>query len=68
MRFPHFQVSYEGDRELLSDRVAKKGDEGIKEYWVKKSHFSLDGIPTHILKPRFSISRPSLMEAISASA
>ena len=42
--------SYDGDRELLSDWAVKKGDEGIKEYWAQKNQFSLDGMPTHIVK------------------
>ncbi len=48
MAVPYF--SYEGDRQLLSDWAAKKGDEGIKEYWAQKNQFSLDGVPTHIVK------------------
>ncbi len=48
MAVPYF--SYESDRELLSDWAAKKGDEGIKEYWAEKNQFSLDGIPTNIVK------------------
>lgn len=48
MAVPYF--SYEGDRELLSDWAAKKGNEGIKEYWAQKNQFSLDGVPTHIVK------------------
>ncbi|WP_395008694.1 pyridoxamine 5'-phosphate oxidase family protein [Undibacterium sp.] len=48
MAVPYF--SYESDRELLSDWAAKKGDEGIKEYWAEKNQFSLDGVPTHIVK------------------
>ncbi len=48
MAVPYF--SYEGDRELLSDWAVKKGDEGIKEYWAQKNQFSLDGIPTHVVK------------------
>lgn len=48
MAVPYF--SYDGDRELLSDWAVKRGDEGIKEYWVQKNQFSLDGMPTHIVK------------------
>jgi len=48
MAVPYF--SHEGDRELLSDWAAKKGDEGIKEYWAQKNQFSIDGVPTHIVK------------------
>lgn len=48
MAVPYF--SYDGDRELLRDWAVKKGDEGIKEYWAQKNQFSLDGMPTHIVK------------------
>lgn len=48
MAVPYF--TYEGDRELLSDWAEKKGDAGIKEYWAQKNQFSLDGLPTHIVK------------------
>ncbi|GAA5181270.1 pyridoxamine 5'-phosphate oxidase family protein [Niveibacterium umoris] len=48
MAVPYF--SYEGDRELLRDWAAKKGDDGIKEYWAQKNQFSIDGAPTHIVK------------------
>jgi hypothetical protein len=48
MAVPYF--SYESDRELLSDWAVKKGAEGIKEYWAEKNQFSLDGIPTNIVK------------------
>lgn len=48
MAVPYF--SYEGDRELLRDWAVKKGDNGIKEYWAQKNQFSLDGMPTHIVK------------------
>jgi hypothetical protein len=48
MAVPYF--NYEGDRELLSNWATKKGDDGIKEYWAEKNQFSLDGLPTHIVK------------------
>jgi hypothetical protein len=48
MAVPYF--SYESDRTLLSDWATKKGDDGIKEYWAEKNQFSLDGLPTHIVK------------------
>ncbi|PKM09894.1 MAG: pyridoxamine 5'-phosphate oxidase [Gammaproteobacteria bacterium HGW-Gammaproteobacteria-3] len=46
MAVPYY--SYVGDRELLSDWAAKKGDEGLKQYWEEKNRVSIDGIPTHI--------------------
>lgn len=47
MSVPFFD--YVADREQLSDWAAKKGEEGIKEYWKQKNQVSLDGIPTNIL-------------------
>lgn len=47
MAVPYF--SYAGDRELLSDWAAKRGDEGLKRYWEEKNQMSIDGIPTHIV-------------------
>ncbi|WP_022948118.1 pyridoxamine 5'-phosphate oxidase family protein [Methylohalobius crimeensis] len=46
MGVPYF--SYSGDRELLSDWAAKKGEEGLKRYWEEKNTVSIDGIPTRI--------------------
>lgn len=42
-------LSYAGDRELLSDWATKKGDEGLKQYWEDKNQISIDGISTHIV-------------------
>jgi len=42
-------LSYDSDREQLSDWASKKGDEGIKQYWEDKNQLSLDGSPTHIV-------------------
>lgn len=39
---------YVKDRELLKDWALKKGDNGIKDYWLEKNQISLDGNPTHI--------------------
>jgi hypothetical protein len=47
MAVPYY--SYEGDRELLQDWAAKKGDEGLKMYWEEKNQISLDNIPTNIM-------------------
>lgn len=46
MAVPHF--SYVGDRAMLSDWAAKKGEHGLKQYWDEKNKVSIDGIPTHI--------------------
>ncbi|PJG57722.1 pyridoxamine 5'-phosphate oxidase family protein [Aeromonas cavernicola] len=48
MAVPYF--SYQGDRDLLSNWATQKRDEGIKAYWAEKNQFSIDGIPTHIIK------------------
>lgn len=42
-------LSYDGERELLSEWAAKKGEEGVKQYWENKNQMSIDGIPTHIV-------------------
>jgi hypothetical protein len=47
MSVPYFD--YAGEREMLSDWAAKKGDAGIRQYWADKNQVSLDGIPTHIV-------------------
>lgn len=39
---------YVEDRELLSNWATKKGDEGIKKYWLEKNQESLDSKPTNI--------------------
>lgn len=38
---------YVGEREQLNKWAAKKGKEGLKEYWEEKNTVSLDGKPTH---------------------
>ncbi|MEQ1795854.1 MAG: pyridoxamine 5'-phosphate oxidase family protein [Nitrospira sp.] len=47
MAVPNF--SYAGDRELLNEWAAKKGEEGVRDYWKEKNQLSLDGIPTNIV-------------------
>ena len=47
MSVPYY--TYVGDRELLSDWAAKKGEEGLKRYWEEKNQLSIDGIPTNIV-------------------
>jgi hypothetical protein len=48
MSVPYYDLV--GDRELLSDWAKKKGDEGLIDYWVEKNQFSIDNIPTNIVK------------------
>jgi hypothetical protein len=40
---------YVKEREQLKDWAIKKGDKGIKEYWLTKNQQSIDGIPTNII-------------------
>ena len=46
MGVPFFD--YVNEREQLENWAIKKGDSGIKEYWLEKNLTSLDGKPTHI--------------------
>jgi hypothetical protein len=48
MAVPNYK--YEGDRELLTEWAEKRGEEGLKEYWVEKNQVSLDAIATHIIE------------------
>ncbi|MEO6543455.1 MAG: pyridoxamine 5'-phosphate oxidase family protein [Nitrospiraceae bacterium] len=43
-------LSYAGDRELLSEWAAKKGEDGLRQYRAEKNRLSLDGVPTHIVR------------------
>jgi hypothetical protein len=47
MSVPFFD--YVEEREQLNVWAAKKGENGIKDYWQQKNQVSLDGIPTNIL-------------------
>lgn len=40
---------FEGHRDLLTKWAAKKGDDGLREYWAKKNTQSIDGLPTGLL-------------------
>ena len=42
-------LSYAGDRELLNEWAAKKGEEGLQQYREEENQFSLDDIPTNIV-------------------
>lgn len=48
MSIPLFD--YIGERDQLANWATNKGEYGIKEYWKEKNQFSIDGIPTNILK------------------
>ena len=48
MGVPFF--GYEGEREMLSTWATKKGETGIRQYWMDRNRVSLDGIPTHIVE------------------
>ena len=37
---------YREDREVLAQWSAKKGEEGIRDYWAERNSVSLDGKPT----------------------
>ena len=41
---------YKGERASLDKWEAKRGPEGIREYWRANNQFSLDGKPTNIMK------------------
>lgn len=45
---PFFE--YGGDRELLKDWTAKKGPDGIEDYWREKNQTSIDGKATYIVE------------------
>jgi len=46
MAVPYFD--YIEEREQLNQWFSKKGDSGVKDYWLEKNQVSLDGKPTHI--------------------
>lgn len=46
MSIPFFD--YKEERNQLNDWAIKKGEDGIKDYWLEKNEFSIDGIPTNI--------------------
>lgn len=48
---PHFE--YTGERELLTNWAAKKGEESLKEYRTQKNLTSIDGLPTHLDRERY---------------
>ena len=42
-------MSYEDERELLNEWAVKKGEAGVKQYWVDKNQKSIDDIPSNIV-------------------
>lgn len=48
MAVPFFD--YVEEREQLNEVTAKLGEDGVKQYWIKKNQTSLDGLPTHIVE------------------
>jgi len=47
MAVPYFD--FVGERQLLNDWAAKKGPQGLQDYWEEKNQFSIDAKPTNIL-------------------
>lgn len=41
---------YGGDRELMHTWAARKGEDGVRDYWAQKNLLSLDGKPTGMSK------------------
>lgn len=41
---------YQGERDVLAKWSETKGAEGIKATWARDNQYSIDGMPTHILK------------------
>lgn len=41
-------LTFERDRPMLDDWAAKKGPEGILDYWQEKNAVSIDGMPTGV--------------------
>jgi hypothetical protein len=48
---PHFE--YSGERELLTNWAANKGEESLKKYRGEKNLRSIDGLPTHLDSERY---------------
>jgi hypothetical protein len=39
---------YTDDRQELNEWSRKKGEEGVRQYWLEKNQQTIDGLPTHI--------------------
>ena len=61
MSVPYYQ--YEGDRDLLLNWAEKRGDEGVRQYWLEKNQVSIDGAETHIKAKNFGSPHVSSAEA-----
>ena len=46
---PHFD--YAGERDVLRDWSAKKGPDGIADYWQTRNQHTIDGFDTGIMSP-----------------
>lgn len=44
-------MTFDKDRPMLDDWAAKKGPEGIVDYWQQKNLLSIDGMPTGLRGP-----------------
>ena len=42
--------TYRGDREQLNDWAARKGEDGIRQYWEDRNRVTIDGKPTGIFE------------------
>ncbi len=40
---------YQGDRDQLEKGDARRGPDGIRQYWLEKNQVSIDGLPTNLL-------------------
>jgi hypothetical protein len=45
-------MEFAGEREVLSTWAANKGPDGIAAFWETRNQHTIDGAPTHILKPQ----------------
>lgn len=51
MGVPYY--NFEAGREQLNEWADKKGEAGIKQYWLDKNQITIDEIPTHIAAKNF---------------
>ncbi len=45
--------NFADEREQLNEWAVKKGEAGIKQYWLDKNQLTIDEIPTHIAEKNF---------------
>ncbi len=48
MAVPFFD--HVGERKELEEWAAKRGEEGIRDYWQRSNRISIDGRPTNIME------------------